>query len=48
MAIKFGFFDSLNGDRKYTAAEIGRFLHGIINSGVYPDGSTALQVIDNK
>lgn len=48
MAITYGFFDSVGGDRKYTAAQIGRFLHGIINSGVYPDGSTALQVIDGE
>lgn len=48
MAITYGFFDSVNGDRRYTAAQIGRFLHSVINSGVYPDGSTALQVIDGE
>lgn len=45
MAITYGFFDSVNGDRKYTAAQIGRYLQGIISSGVYPDSSTALQVV---
>ncbi len=48
MAIKYGFFDSVNGDRKYSAADIGRYLQGIISSGVYPDGSTTLQVIDGE
>ena len=45
MSIKFGFFNSVDGDRKYTAADIGDFLQGIIYSGVYPDSSTSLQVV---
>lgn len=45
MAIKYGFFNSVNGDRKYTAAEIGDYLRGIIYSGVYPDGASSLQVL---
>lgn len=44
MAITYGFFDSINGDRKYTASDIGRYLQGIVSSGVYPDDSSALQV----
>lgn len=43
--IKYGFFDSVGGDRKYSAEDIGRYLQGIISSGVYSDGATSLQVI---
>ena len=45
MAIKYGFFNSVNGDRKYSAEDVGRYLKGIINSGVYPDSTTSLQVV---
>lgn len=45
MAIKYGFFDSVAGDRKYTAANIGDYLQGIITSGVYADDSSSLQVL---
>lgn len=45
MAIKYGFFNSVNGDRKYTADDIGDYLRGIIYSGVYPDGASSLQVM---
>lgn len=44
MAIKYGFFDSVDGDRKYTAEDIGRYLHGLVSSGVYADRSDAMQV----
>lgn len=47
MAIKFGFFNSIDGDRKYSAADIGNYLMGIISSGVYADSSTSLQVLAN-
>ena len=45
MAITYGFFNSINGDRKYNAANIGRYLHGIVSSGVYADTSSSLQVL---
>ena len=45
MAISYGFFDSVDGDRKYSARNIGRYLHGIVSSGVYADSSTSLQVL---
>lgn len=45
MAIKYGFFNSIGGDRKYTAADIGNYLMGIVSSGVYADNSTSLQVL---
>ena len=45
MALKYGFFNSVSGDRKYNAEDIGRFLHGLVNTGVYADVSDGLQVI---
>ena len=47
MAIKYGFFNSIGGDRKYNADDIGKYLMGIISSGVYADKSTSLQVLAN-
>ena len=43
--IKYGFFDSINGDRLYSAEDIGRYLQGIVSSGIYPDANTSLQVL---
>lgn len=45
MAITYGFFNSVDGDRKYNAKNIGRYLHGIVSSGVYADTSSGLQVL---
>lgn len=45
MAIKYGFFDSVDGDRKYTAEDIGRYLHGLVSSGVYADTADSMQVL---
>ena len=45
MSIKYGFFNSVDGDRTYSAADIGRYLQGIISSGVYADNATSLQVL---
>lgn len=47
MGIKYGFFNSVNGDRVYNAEDIGRYLHGLISSGVYADRSDSLQVLAN-
>lgn len=35
MALTFGFYNSLNGDRKYDAIQFGEIFDGIINDGVY-------------
>ncbi len=35
MAITSGFFDSQNGDRKYTAREMAQLFDGIIRDGIY-------------
>lgn len=45
MSIKYGFFDSVDGDRKYTAEDIGRYLHGLVSSGVYADTADSMQVL---
>ena len=45
MAITSGFFNSVDGDRKYTPEDFGHFLHGLISSGVYAESSSSLQVL---
>lgn len=35
MALTFGFYNSLNGDRKYNADQFGQIFDGIINDGVF-------------
>lgn len=40
-----GFFDSIEGDRKYTATQISEYLKGIVSNGVLPNSSTNLQVL---
>lgn len=45
MAITYGFFNSVDGDRKYTASQIGDYLQGLISSGVYADDASSLQVL---
>ena len=47
MTITYGFFNSINQDRKYNAAQIGRYLQYIVGSGVFPYVSTSLQVLAN-
>lgn len=48
MTITYGFFDSVDGDRKYSAEDIGRYLHGIVSSGVYADASDSLQILAHE
>lgn len=35
MTVKYGFYDSLNGDRLYTADDINTFLEGVFSDGVF-------------
>lgn len=35
MAFSFGFYNSLDGDRKYNSVQISRIFDGIINDGIY-------------
>lgn len=44
MAITYGFFDSVNGDRKYTAQQFGNLFTGIISDGVFSGVGGSLKV----
>lgn len=44
MALTFGFYDSVNGDRTYSAKEFSRFFDGILNDGVFGDIGDAFKV----
>ena len=35
MALTYGFYNSLNGDRKYNAMDISRLFDGLIKDGVF-------------
>lgn len=44
MSIEFGFFNSVDGDRKYTADQITKYLKGLISNGILASVSDAFQV----
>jgi hypothetical protein len=44
MAITGGFFNSLNGDRKYNADAVNNFFEGLISQGVFENVDDGLQV----
>lgn len=44
MSVTFGFFDSIDGDRKYSADDFTRFLGNLISDGVIASPSNGLQV----
>ena len=44
MAIKSGFHNSINGDRKYNAEDMNRPYKDILSNGVFPNPSDQLQV----
>lgn len=48
MAEKSGFFNSVNGDRKYGADFFAEFFSSFIGTGIFPNPSTNLQVIANN
>lgn len=49
MAITSGFFNSLNGDRKYNAEDFGELFSGVLSDGIFDnEEGTALQVIPNS
>ena len=48
MALKSGFFDSLNGDRKYNSVQMSQLFDGIINDGVFQNIGGALFVHENE
>lgn len=44
MSVTSGFFNSLNGDRKYSAEQMSAIFDGIINNGVFANIGTAFSV----
>lgn len=44
MAITFGFFNSMNHDRTYSAAQITEYFDGLVSDGVYESVGGAMQV----
>lgn len=48
MAIKYGFFNSVNGDRKYNADDISNYFVKLISDGVFPTPATNLQVVESS
>lgn len=44
MALSFGFFNSLDGDRTYDADQMSEYFDGLISNGVYESVGGALQV----
>lgn len=47
MAIRSGFFNSVNGDRKYDAKRFAEYFAAFIGNGVFPNPSTNLQAMTN-
>lgn len=45
MAVTYGFFNSLNGDRTYNADQMSRYFDGLISNGVYESIGGGLQVL---
>lgn len=45
MAVRFGFFNSVNGDRRYNADDVTQYFDKLISSGVVASSSEALQVM---
>jgi len=44
MTVRYGFFNSLDGDRKYDASDFSRLFEGIIADGVFPNVGLSLEV----
>ena len=44
MSLTYGFYNSLNGDRKYDAEQMGSIFDGIINDGIYQTIGDAMTV----
>lgn len=44
MAVTYGFFDSINGDRKYSADEFGQIFEGIISDGVMANSRDGFEI----
>lgn len=47
MAIRSGFFNSINGDRKYKAEDMAEYWGSLVGNGVHPEPETGLKVVPN-
>lgn len=45
MAVTYGFFNSINGDRTYNANQMSKYFEGLVSDGVYESVGGALQVL---
>lgn len=45
MAITYGYFNSINGDRKYNADQMSNYFQGLVSDGVYETVGNKLQVL---
>lgn len=45
MAVTYGFFNSLNGDRTYNADQMSEYFKGLISDGVFENVGGAMQVL---
>ena len=48
MALTYGFYNSLNGDRKYNAMDISRLFDGLIKDGVFMSIGSHCRSIQRK
>ena len=46
--ITYGFFNSVNGDRRYNADQLGNYFKGLITNGVFEKVGKALKVTSNN
>ncbi len=44
MALKYGFFNSVNGDRRYNADDMSNYFEGLVSNGVYENIGDAMVV----
>lgn len=47
MAVTYGFFNSVNGDRVYNADDMSEYFDGLISNGVFENVGGGLQVVPN-
>lgn len=48
MSVTYGFYNSVNGDRKYDAVQMSNIFDGIIRDGVFQHLGTAMMVIESE
>ena len=46
--ITYGFFNSVNGDRRYNANQLGNYFKGLISNGVFENVGKAFKITSNN